>query len=78
MIPELLDYYDYEVTQLISDKYGYSHMDALRLFVTSETHRMMENPKLEMWQFGPPAILELWEAEKITGDPRNSIYVRGD
>ena len=76
MIPELLDYYDNEVTRLISEKYGYSHMDALRAFVTSETHRLLENPRLMMWEFPPLAVLELWEAEKITGDPRNSVYIR--
>lgn len=76
VIPEILDYYDKEVVQSISQKYGYSHFDALRLFVSSETHHMLENPKLEMQEFAPGALFDMWEVEKITGDPRNSIYIR--
>ena len=30
-----------------------------------------------MWQFSPLVILDMWENEKITGNPRNSIYIRG-
>ena len=76
MIPEMFDYYDKEITELISQKYGYGPMDALREFLKSETRAMLENPELEMWEFGPPALFDMWEAEKVTGDPRNSAYIR--
>ena len=28
--PEIIDYYNAEVVKMISEKYGYSYMDALR------------------------------------------------
>ena len=76
--PEIMDYYDREVVKMIAEKYGYSLMDALRQFVISRTHEMLENEACGMTDFGAGAILEIWEAEKITGDPRNSVYIRGE
>ena len=35
-----------------------------------------ENEEMFMVEFGCPAIFEIWEAEQITGDPRNSAYIR--
>jgi hypothetical protein len=31
-----------------------------------------------MTSFGAGAVFEIWEAEKITGVPQNSIYIRGE
>lgn len=76
--PETIDYYNVEVVQMIAQKYGYSHLDALRLFVSSKTHEMLENEECGMTSFGAGAIFEIWESEKITGDPRNSVYIRGE
>ncbi len=78
IIPEVYDYYDRELTILISEKYGYSQMEALQLFLSSEVRRMMEDPELEMIEFSALAIFDMWEAEKVTGNPRNSIYIRGE
>ena len=75
---ETTEYYDRAITVLIAEKYGMTPMDALRQFVYSETHRMLDNDDLEMWNFSPLAILDMWENEKVTGDPRNSIYIRGE
>lgn len=76
--PETIDYYDCEVVAMIVNKYGYSDMEALRMFVMSKTHEMLENEECGLTAFGAGAILEMWEAEIITGDPRNSIYIRGE
>lgn len=78
MIPELYDYYDKELTQLISKKNGLSPMKALREFLNSETRSMLENPELKLWAFSPLVLFDMWEAEKVTGDPRNSVYIRED
>ena len=78
MIPEMYDYYDVYMTKLISDKYGYTHMETLREFLKSETRQMLETPKLEMWKFSPRALFDICEAEKVTGNPRNSVYIRCD
>lgn len=75
---EILDYYDEEVVKLISEKYGLEMMNALKRFLNSETYKMLSDAELEMWDFGPSAIFDMWESEQITGDPRNSLYLRGD
>ena len=74
----ILDYYNAAVVDMISSKYGMSHLDAFRAFTKTEIHKMLSDSKYEMWQFGAHAIFEMWEAEKITGDPRNSAYIRGE
>lgn len=77
-LPYILDYYDKMVSTQISNKYGYSIMDSLRRFLFSKTYKMLSNPELEMWEFSPNGIFDIWEAEQITGDPRNSLYIRRD
>lgn len=74
----LLDYYDKKVVCMICNKYGFHPKEALRKFLTSETYRMLSNPKLEMWDFSPIGIFDMWENEQITGNPRNSLYIRRD
>ena len=74
----MLDYYDKEVVRMICNKYGYSQKEALRKFFVSETYRMLRNPQLEMWAFSPLGIFDMWESEQITGNPRNSLYIRRD
>ena len=72
----MFDIYDRTVINLIVEKYGFSEKTALRSFLLSKTYRMLTDPKLEMWEFSPVAVFDMWEAEKITGDPRNSVYLR--
>lgn len=74
----ILQNFDVEVSRLIADSRGVSEMDGFRLFLDSEIHRMLENNELKMWHFSPIAIFDMWENEVITGDPRNSLYLRGD
>ena len=64
----ILDYYDRQVIWMICNKYGFEEKDALRRFFGSETYRMLRNPKLEMWDFSPTGIFDLWECEQITGN----------
>ena len=78
MSAEILDYYDQEIVKMISEKYGFDQMDALRKFLTSETYKMLSDSELEMWEFAPAAIFDMWESEQITGEPRNSLYLRRD
>ena len=53
-------------------------MDAIRALITSRTHDLLENADLGLADLPSAAIFDMWEGEKITGDPRNSIYIRGD
>ena len=76
VLPFILDYYDREVSQMISQKYGYSAMDADKKFMFSKTYEILSNPELQMWDFSCFGIFDMWEAEQRTGDPRDSIYIR--
>jgi hypothetical protein len=76
--PEVIDYYNGEVIMMIAEKYGLSQMDALKTFVDSKTHEMLEHVDYGMTDFGAKALFEIWECEKVTGDPRNSIYIKGE
>ena len=73
-----LDHYNKAVIKSIMEKYHMAEMEAVRLFLTSETHKMLEDSELAMWEFSPKSIFELWEVEKITGDPRNSVHLRSE
>ena len=76
VLPFILDYYDREVSQMISQKYGYSAMDAYKKFMFSKTYEMLSSPALQMWDFSCFGIFDMWAAEQRTGDPRDSIYIR--
>lgn len=73
-----LVYYDGAVSRMISSKYGMSMMEAFRQFVSSTTHEMLEDSSYWLVEFGPGGVFDMWEAERVTGDPRNSVYVRGE
>lgn len=73
-----LDFYNKNVIKMIIEKYGLTEMDAAREFLLSETHKMLEDADMAMWEFSARAIFDMWEAEKITGNPRNSVHLRGE
>ena len=72
------DYYDRQVIQRIIDKYGMDPMEATRSFLTSKTHKLLEDAECGLWSFPDRAVFDMWEAERKTGDPRNSVYIRGE
>ena len=76
--PSILQNVDAAVSDLIAKSRGISSMDALRLFIASKTHKMIEDDNLKMWYFSPLALFDMWETELATGDPRDSLYLRGD
>ena len=76
--PSILQNVDAMVAREIAQSRDISDMDALRLFAVSETHRMLVDDDLKLWYFSPLAIFDMWENEIATGDPRNSLYLRGD
>ena len=73
-----LDCYNKNVIKMIMEKYGLNEMEAAREFLMSETHRMLEDADMAMWEFSARAIFDMWEVEKITGNPRNSVYLRSE
>lgn len=75
---DVLDYYDEEVVRRIVEKYGYGEREALALFLSSRTYRMLADYDMAMWQFGPEGLFNIWESEKVTGSPLRSAYLRMD
>ena len=75
---EELFLYDREIVKLIKEKYNISAMTAFRKFINSETYKMLENKDLAMNYFATLAIFDMWEAEKVTGSPLNSVYLRNN
>ena len=73
-----LDCYNKNVIKMIMEKYGLTEMEAAREFLMSETHRMLEVADMAMWEFSARAIFDMWEVEKITGNPRNSVHLRSE
>ena len=73
-----IDYYDRQVIQSIMDKYGIGAFDAMFRFIRSQTHALLEDAENGMWSYPAYAIFDMWEVEQITGDPRDSLYVRGE
>lgn len=73
-----LDYYDKEIVKMIVEEYKMSFMEAFRKFISSKTYKMLRNPDLEMWEFGIPAIFDMWESENKTGEPQSSVYLRSE
>lgn len=73
-----LDFFDRQVTQAIGEKYGLSEISAIKSFIQSETYQMLSDPELELYKLSPRIIFDLWENEKVTGNPRNSLYLRSD
>jgi len=77
-LPEILTFYNEQVSEMIMNKYGLEQFEALRRFLNSETYRMLEDEELEMWDFSPNGIFDMWEAEQVTGTPQASLYLRRD
>ena len=73
-----LDCYNKNVIKMIMEKYGLTEMEAAREFLMSETHRMLEDADMAMWEFSARAIFDMLEVEKITGNPRNSVHLRSE
>ena len=60
--PAIIDYYDQEIVKMIAEKYGYSQMDALRQFVFSKTHELLEDEETGMTSFGAGAVFDICDA----------------
>ena len=74
--PRVLDFFDRYITRMIIEKYGFNEMEAMRSFVSSEAYQMLIDSDLEIYKMSPRIVFDMWESEQITGDPRNSAYIR--
>lgn len=72
------DYYDRQVIESIIEKYNLNSLEAAKSFIMSKTHAMLEDEEYGLLSILTYEVFDMWEAERITGDPRNSVYVRGE
>lgn len=70
------NFFDQQVSALIVGKYGLHELDAIRAFLNSETYEMLLDKSLEIYTMSPLVVFSMWESERVTGDPRNSSYIR--
>ncbi len=73
-----LDFFDRNVINLIVEKYGLTEKKAISDFINSKTYKMLADKETGIYYFSPYVVLELWESEKITGEPQNSQYIRNE
>lgn len=73
-----LDFFDRYIILAMVEKYGFNELDAIKIFISSETYRLLIDVELELYKVSPYIIFDMWENEKITGNPRNSLYLRAD
>jgi hypothetical protein len=71
-------YYDTNIVKSIYEKYYIDPMQALDLYLNSQTYEMFIDPDMKMTEFAPAGIFDMWEVEQVTGDPRNSGYISYD
>ncbi len=71
-----MNFFDKEVVSNIVEKYGMDERIAIAEFLGSETYRMLADPEMELYRHSPLVIFDMWESEKVTGNPRNSVYIR--
>lgn len=71
-----IDFFDRQVVELIVEKYGMDDREAVRAFIESKTYQLLLDVESEVYTMSPHIIFDMWESEKITGDPRNSQYIR--
>ena len=70
------DFFDRHVVAQITGKYGIDDLVALHRFIDSETYQMLTDSQAEVYVLSPNAVFDMWESEQVTGDPRNSQYIR--
>ena len=71
-----IDFFDRQVVELMVEKYGMDDREAVRAFIESKTYQLLLDVESEVYTMSPHIIFDMWESEKITGDPRNSQYLR--
>lgn len=76
VLARTLSFFDKEVVSNIVSKYGFDEKDAISDFLQSETYKMLIDPEMELYKVSPLIIFDMWEAEKVTGNPRSSVYIR--
>jgi hypothetical protein len=71
-------FFDHWVVPMISERYKFDEEQALRMFINSQTYKLLEDEDTKLFRESPLVIFDLYKAEQETGDPRNSLYIKND
>ncbi|MDR2233140.1 MAG: hypothetical protein LBE56_08465 [Tannerella sp.] len=71
-------FFDRWLIPMIVEKYGVDEEKALRMFINSETYKMLADRETKLFRESPLVILDMYDAERETGSPRNSTYIKND
>ncbi|MDR2563030.1 MAG: hypothetical protein LBC98_03710 [Prevotellaceae bacterium] len=69
-------FFDRWIIPMIADEFKIDETKALRDFILSETYKMLADDETKLLRESPLFIFDLFKAERETGDPRNSNYIR--
>ena len=72
------DFYVRHVAEEGMSEFGLSDFEAVRQFISSQTYSMLIDERLQMNEFSPLAIFDMWKTEREQGDPRLSVYIAGE
>ena len=72
------DFYVRNVAEEAMTEFGLSDFEAVKEFITSQTYAMLTDERLNMNEFSPLAIFDIWKSERETGNPRRSVYIAGE
>ena len=72
------DFYVRNIAEEGMAEFGLSDFEAVREFISSQTYAMLIDEQLQMNEFSPLAIFDMWKAEREQGDPRLSVYIAGE
>ncbi|MDR1013696.1 MAG: hypothetical protein LBL86_01770 [Coriobacteriales bacterium] len=71
-----MDFFDRQVSVLIKQRHEVDEHEAVRMFLSSKTYRMLTDDEMKLWHLSPLALYDIWESEHLTGSPLDSLYLR--
>jgi hypothetical protein len=71
-------FFDHWVVPMISEEYKLDEDQALRMFINSQTYKLLEDKETKLFRESPLVIFDMYKTEHETGDPRNSSYIEND
>ena len=75
---DYLFFFDRWLVPMIAEEYAVDEEKALRLFINSQTYKLLTDEETKLFRESPLVIFDLYKTEHETGDPRNSSYIKND
>jgi hypothetical protein len=69
-------FFDRWLIPMIAEEYGGDEEKAMRLFIDSQTYTLLSDEETKLFRESPLVIFDMYKAERNTGDPRNSSYIK--